>query len=529
MSIYKLIELSKNRLIQVAFLLAQPLVNQGQWLVHEGYYVGNEQVAFSGEQFDVWSLNDSTLAFKASTFRKSAFFSDIYASYGTINKSNGLKVYSMEAPWLDKSSTGIFTSAISPTSFLLNLAMVFESEVTYTGSSLKNTFGCFNLGSNQLLWKQDGRLTSAITPFIERPSDTIIWMQKGSLWDTSSYLVSFNATNGDSLNSISISSFSPTNVDSNFSDYELRRSMIANDTFFVEFESVNFSTRTILGYPTARKWIKAYNPMFLENGAIDSVYYPDYNMDLDLLTPGGEGDDLFFYEYHDSIATTSADSGLKTFRIYNWKREWVRDAKLRLKVTRTPNSNWPEYLEAVPILQNGYTLISSPHLYGPRDMEYYGTRLVLFDSSGSKMYDVISDTTKPSWTMGHFYIDKTGDVYYQGVDPENYHFNSLGRILPNGQNYRTLPFGSESPSISLPAFQVYPNPVSPGGSIEVSALNGIEPAEILLYDVAGNLCFKDNGLLDSRVTLSKSLSPGVYSLVVNKGRRVNQQKLLVKP
>lgn len=522
-------ELSRIKQNIIAFLLLLPMFNHGQWLVNELYYGGDKQVVFSGERFSVWSLNDSTLAYRASTSRKSLTASDVYASYGTISKDKGYKISSYEAPELDRSAMGTYVSWVLP-SFELGLGLSHETEINYVGLSLKSTIGCFSLSNNEVLWKLDGRLTANITPFILRQSDTIIWMQKGSPWDSTSYLVCRNARNGDSLASLPTSSFYPRNLDSNFFDYELRRSVLANDTFFVEFESVNFHTRNTLGYPTGRKWIKAYDPGAIENGAIDSIFYPDYNLDKALLRLEHENDGLLFYEYHDSIASALADSGVKTFFFYNWKKKRIKDMALKLKVSRNPNSsNWPEFLQGTAMLQNNFTLVISPHLYGPTKTEYNGTRLVLFDSTGTIMYDIVTDTTRPSWTMSDFYIDKNGNVYFQGTDPNNYNFSSLGRILPNGQNARVLPLGIGGSVSSPEDFQIFPNPVISGGTIEISILNGFEPAQIEIYDSAGNLCFADNGQLDSRISLPNNLSAGVYSLIISKKGKADYQKLLIIP
>lgn len=488
-------------------------------------YAGDHPSNFLKTSFSLHDIDERLLGFHSHTSSsRGSFFSNSYASYGSISKGDGLVITKTEVPAIKRNSQGLFSSSISLADFDLEVLVLYESEITFEGSLQGLNYGVVSMKDNSILWSKEWKKGWHLNHIFKTASDTVLWFQIGLPAEKGAYLQAVDIYSGDSLRSIPLSQFYPENPDSNFSEYQISRSYLAKDTFYVIFESINPKTQSTLGYTTARKWIKLYDPNNLEGGALDSIAYHDHNLDYDYLEVAGRVGKPMFYRWTDSIYA-SGDSGLKTFQILNWKNQPLGEYQIELQALENSVTGAVDRLHAIPYAQNGFILLKSYFWHTrPSGQNHYGERLVLYDSLGTEHFDVVTDSIRPSFSLTDLMIDKEGFTYFQVLYINDRGDNPRGRISLSGSN-RYLNHWQESIGITNQQISIYPNPAN--NLVIVESTSPIQT--IWVYNSFGKPVLVDTHPVFryfSREINLEGLSKGLYTVKVKTDDGLSEQKLM---
>jgi hypothetical protein len=196
---------------------------------------------------------------------------------------------------------------------------------------------------------------------------------------------------------------------------------------------------------------------------------------------------------------------------------------------------------------DGYLYINTPGTYQFRTSSDDGSRLalngmVIVENDGLHG-DVTVTSADQTLSSGPQMINvkyfeygggQTLTVRYRGPDTGNNWITVPDNAWKSG-NPPAARASSPIPAMAEPlTAKVYPNPVSSGESLTISTHgNGDEVVHVSLRNMMGESYFEktykgDELSTETLLTPKKHLSKGVYVLVVRKGKRVLQERVVVK-
>lgn len=446
-----------KRLIFLSILFNLGPALKAQWLVRGAFYNHiNSSIGLIGENYYLNLEQDSLLSFTCTSSEHWTVPTDLYATYGTVSKRTGQTLSCKEVPVLNPNYQ-IYWSLLPKIARPHQTGFASGQNVNQFGQTISNHFGAFDLQNNAIKWSIRSRVGLLSDPVI-RASDTIIW----TITDLQSafknyYLLAFNIHSGDTISRIPLNHFIPENRDTNYLEFEISRYTQKGDSLFIEFQSINPNSFASHGYTAAKKWVKCYHSAYLDQAALDSVFFDTHNLDEDFLSVFGQSTDLLFYRYHDSIPAFG-DSGIKTIEILNWKGLKKGSVSFKSKIVKNPHTGEPFPLYGAPFSENNYILIHAPVYYqGPQIWET-ATRITLFDPQFQLVYDILSDTLKRSFQCERYRIDKNGVVYFQAAEGDNLNFLARGKISTKGEHPSFNSLRLDRPTTPQLKFVLGPNP-----------------------------------------------------------------------